>query len=81
MKETKMADLEDEDVDIVDCLRDAAKVCARPADDGGGESMPETADMFNEAADEIEALRRMLKSRDDFILSKGLFMEFANSLQ
>lgn len=37
--------------------------------------------LTNEAAGEIERLRKLLDGRDDFIVSKGLFEEFAGQLE
>ena len=63
----------DDPPDIVERLREAS--CDREA------FTPEHAQcacrLANEGADEIERLRRLIDGRDDFIVSKDLWVEFA----
>lgn len=56
--------------DIVERLRHMAKLL--------GYDLP---DLLGEAADEIERLRKLLDGRDDFIVSKGLWMDFTGQLE
>jgi hypothetical protein len=61
--------------DVVDRLRETAAPHADP------DGISSKYAVMLEAADEIERLRKLIDGRDDFIVSKGLFEEFAGQLE
>lgn len=53
-----MMDTDDEEeIDIVECLRQSAEICVRK---DGDDPMPELSNMLHEAADEIGRLRAQI---------------------